>query len=318
MSEGELWERLCSYSDTYTCYSAALATWAAHERANWADLVDPGLWLTVSPRRDGLFGFAHFPPDLRGKLGLVRTGSDRREQALAGVLDELARSGRVIVAGDGFRLPWHVAFGRRHVPHWFVVARTSASPAIVDPFGARNELGVQQAHQAPVSEAELAQLLEGLAGEDPVLALRESLAFGDQTTLPEDCPFQWYIGAPADAARPPSGTSGPDAILMLASHFRQHGQHLEAYRQADDVWSIARHRAFHCRHAESAQSEELLAWATEHGRQLVRKWSHLPPLMMQATLALGAGRDASASVPGTLEQLAELERAAARAHPTLS
>ena len=50
------------------------------------------------------------------------------------MLDESARSGRVIVAGDGFNLPWHVAHGRRHVPHWFVLAATGERPEVVDPF----------------------------------------------------------------------------------------------------------------------------------------------------------------------------------------
>jgi hypothetical protein len=317
VSTDELWEQLCSYSDTYTCYSAAVATWSAYERKDWADLIDPGLWLTVAARADGLFAFGHFPPELRGKLGLVRTGSDRRAQALLGVLEELDASGRVIIAGDGFRLPWHVAFGRRHVPHWYVVLRSQSGPVILDPFSCRNELGFQQAHHAPVSEGKLGELLGALPGDDPVLALRETMALGDETTLPEGCPFQWYFAAPAQEGRPPAGSSGPDAVLLLAAHFREQGQDAQAYSQADDIWSIARHRAFHCRHAEAAREEDLRAWALEYGGQLARKWSHMAPLMMQATLALGAGRGASPSVPATLEQLSELERAAAQAHPTV-
>ena len=139
MSADELWEQLCSYSDSYTCYSAAVATWAAHERADWAEVVDPGLWLTVYERPGGLFAFGHFPPALRARLGLARTGSEHREHAHASVLEELERSGRVIVAGDGFRLPWHVAFGRRHVPHWFVLFRSETGPVIVDPFACRRD-----------------------------------------------------------------------------------------------------------------------------------------------------------------------------------
>ncbi len=315
MSADELWEQLCSYSDSYTCYSAAVATWAAHERADWAEVVDPGLWLTVYERQGGLFAFGHFPPALRARLGLARTGSEHREHAHASVLEELERSGRVIVAGDGFRLPWHVAFGRRHVPHWFVLVRSETGPVIVDPFACRNELGVQHAHLGTVSEAQLAELLEGLPGDDPVLALRESLALGDETVLPEGCPYQWYLATPVDDARAGHGAGGPDAVSVLASHFRECGQDPRAYRQAEDIWSIARHRAFHCRHAERAGDQFLRSWAREYGSQLARKWSHMAPLMMQATLALEAGREASGSVAATLEQLGALEQAAAAAHP---
>lgn len=314
----DLWQEVGSYADTYTCYSAALATWMAYQDADWAWMLDPGLWLTVAERPDGLFAFAHFPPGLHARLGLARTGSSDRSQALSGVLEELDRSGRVIVAGDGFRLPWHVAFERRHVPHWFVLG-SGNGPSVIDPFSCRNELGVQRPHRAAISEDELAPLLEGLPGDDPVLAMRESLALGDEDPLPDGCLYQWFMASSVEGGRPPSGARGAEAVSLLASHLRQHGQDPLAYRQSDDVWSIARHRAFHCRHferlAERTGDEALRAWVTQHARPLVRKWSHMAPLMMQATLALAAGREASGSVPATLEQLAELESEAAAAHP---
>jgi hypothetical protein len=318
-SLAEVWEELGSYSDTYTCYSAAVATWLACEREDWPSVLDAGLWLTVAERPGGLFAFGHFPPDLRATLGLVRTGSGNPSHALAGVLSELAQRGRVIVAGDGFRLPWHVAFGRRHVPHWFVLIQSDKGPTVVDPFACRNELGVQDAHRATLSEAGLARLLEALPGGDPVLALRESLALGDETVLPDGFMHQWFIVASADGPRQLAGAHGADAVSALASHFRERGQDPLAYRQADDIWSIARHRAFHCRHAEDraqdAGDEALATWVAEHGRPVARKWAHLAPLMMQATLALRSGRRTSESVPATLEQLAELERSAAAGHP---
>jgi hypothetical protein len=313
-----LWERLTSFSDTYTCYSAAVATWVACEHDDWSRVVDPGLWLTVGERPDGLFAFAHFPPGLRAGLGLVRTGMDgAAPDAVAAVLQELGRSGRVIVAGDGFQLPWHVAFKRRHVPHWYVVLDAPEGPTVLDPFACRNELGLQEASRRVVGEDELEQLITGLPGDDPVLALREALALGDDAGLPARLRYQWYVRGAVGEQRAPAGAHGPDAVLLLASHFRADGQEPSAYGQADDLWSIARHRAFLCRYAQQRAStdgnEALANWVGEHAAPLAKKWGHIAPLVMQASLALSAGRAASASVPDTLEQLAELERSAAAA-----
>ena len=123
------WTRLTSFSDTFTCYSSALATWVAGEHERWERVVNPGLYLSVTEAGAGRFAFGHFPAGLRQTLGLSRTGADDPAAAVEGVLAELGRSGRVIVAGDGYRLPWHVAFERRHVPHWFVIVGGPADAA---------------------------------------------------------------------------------------------------------------------------------------------------------------------------------------------
>ena len=67
----EAWGDLSFYGDTYTCYSAALATWLASAEDDWASVVNPGLWLRITEAQDGLSGFAYFPPGLRARLGLV-------------------------------------------------------------------------------------------------------------------------------------------------------------------------------------------------------------------------------------------------------
>jgi hypothetical protein len=320
MSAEEIWNRLTSFSDTYTCYSSAVATWAAHEREDWPSAVNPGLTLTILGAPDGLFGFAHFPPGLRAQLGLVRIGAaEPGGEALEGVLGELERSGRVIVAGDGYRLPWHVACGTRHVPHWYVLAGTPDHLEVVDPFACRNELGVQEAARTILAREDLAELLVGLPGGDPVLALRERLALGDDHD-PPDGSCQWFVHGEVTDARPPAGGHGPDAVLMLARSFRERGQDPSAYAQSDDIWSIARHRSFlalHAAHvAKRTGNGELAAWVSEHGEPLAKRWGHMAPLLMQATLALSAGRAASASVPDTLNGLAEREQAAAQAFPS--
>jgi hypothetical protein len=316
------WESLTSFSDTFTCYSAAIATWVAWSEEDWPRVVNPGLWLTLQTDvLGGLFGFVHFPPGLGAKLGLVRAGGEPADagRAVAGVLDELGRNGRVIVAGDGFNLPWHVAFQRRHVPHWFVLADAPAGPTVVDPFACRNELGTQVAFSEPIANDRLAPLLVALPHDDPVALLREALALGDDAGPPDQSRYQWFIRADAGDRRTPAGVSGADAVARLATHFREHGQEPAAYAQTDDIWSIARHRAFLCRHAQALADrradEEGRLWVEQHAAPLAKRWSHMAPLMMQATLALSAGRTASASVPDTLAELAERERMAARTLP---
>jgi hypothetical protein len=320
MSGGSTWASLRAFSETFTCYSAAVATWVAHDREDWMSAINPGLALTLVSAGDGLFGFAHFRPRLRAELGLVRVGVDGpATDAVDGVLDELRRSGRVIVAGDGMRLPWHVAHGRRHLPHWYVLTGQADRLEVVDPFACRNELGVQEAARTPIVRENLAALLVGLPGGDPVLELRERLALGDESDLPGGrC--QWFVAGEVSDSRVPLGASGPEGVLVLARHIREHGQDPGAYAQADDIWSIGRHRAFLAARAAAVAAdradEELEAWVNEHAEPLARRWSHMAPLLMQATLTLSAGRSASSSVPDTLEDLAGRERAAARAFPT--
>jgi hypothetical protein len=314
------WASLLERSDEFTCYSAALATWLAASAEDWGSFVSPGLWLRITEAHDGLFGFAYFPPDLRTRLGLVRVGAADAEAAIAGVRAELERSGRVIIAGDGYRLPWHVAAGRHHVPHWFVLVGNGDGLEFADPFACRNELGVQEAARGPASEEALPELLLALPEDDPVYRLRETLALGDEISGRGPERYRWFVHEDVADSSEPAGYDGPEAVRRLARHFREHGQEPDAYRQADDIWSIGRHRAFHCRQIErlarDTGDEALQSWVVEHGAPLARKWSHTGPLMMQAMLALRAGRQASGSVPTTLEQLAELERAAAAADPS--
>lgn len=314
MSESsDTWESLTALGETFTCYSSAMSTWVAWSEPSWTRSVNPGLWLTLSEAGDGLFGFSHFPPSLRESLGLVRHASDDAEEAVAAILGEVDRSGRAIVAADGFHLPWHVAFGKRHVPHWFVLGALSEGLMVVDPFACRNELGWQSPARQLVEERALPGLIAALPHDDPVFVLREAFAFGDDARPLAPGRFHWFAHADVDGVRAPQGTAGPDAVRRLAKHFRDHNQDPGAYRQVDDLWSIARHRAFLAGWA--AKVAELRGWVEQHAHPLARRWAHIPPLLMQATLALGAGRTASASVSDTLEELAGREVEAGAALP---
>ncbi|HEY6396407.1 MAG TPA: hypothetical protein VIX82_03030 [Solirubrobacteraceae bacterium] len=318
----ERWARVLTHSNEFTCYSAALATWLAAADDDWGSVVNPGLWLRITEAQDGLFGFGYFPPALRARLGLLRTGTDDAAEAIAGVRAEIERSGRVIVAGDGYRLPWHVASGRQHVPHWFVLTQSDNGLEFADPFACRNELGVQVAARGAAMEESLPELLMALPAGEPVHRLREMLALGDEIPEPGPERYRWFVGDDVEAPIEPVGYDGPDAVVRLARHFRERGQDPQAYSQADDIWSIARHRAFLWRYAEArAQARgnaDLKAWVDEHAAPLAKRWGHVAPLLMQATLALSAGRTASASVPETLERLAEQEQIAAETLPRRS
>src|SRR5947209_13419787 len=92
----ERWDELAAAGDLFTCYSAALATWAAVEGGDWGRAINPGLTFTLAERGD-VFGFAYFPADLRCRLGLRRTGAAELAAAERGVLAEIERRGRAIV-----------------------------------------------------------------------------------------------------------------------------------------------------------------------------------------------------------------------------
>ena len=311
------WQALLAHSETYTCYSAALAAWAAFELPSWAGIVNSGLALTLVDAADGLFGFVHFPAGLRATLGLARRGADDSEEGTAGIMKELDRHGRVIVAGDGFALPWHVAAGRRHVPHWFVLTGSSSAPVVLDPFACRNDLGRQEATLQPVDPRSLASLAVAHPGDDEVVTLRESFALGDDARPLERRHFQWFERADADI-RAAVGATGPDAISRLARHFREHGDRADAYRQVDDIWSIARHRGFLAQVAADAAARSggaLVEWVEAQVEPLAKRWSHMAPLLMQASLAIGAGRQPTGSVAETLDELADREAAADGACP---
>jgi hypothetical protein len=315
-----LWERLTSLSDAYTCYSSALATWAAFGSASWSVTLNAGLRLGLAEADELLFGFCHFEPGLRQDLGLVRASSGEPDEAAAAIVAESERSGRVIVAGDGFNLPWHVAYGRRHVPHWFVLASSGDGLTVVDPFTCRNDLGWQEAVLLPLTEGEeLAALAAAIPADDPVHALREAFAFGtDDRPLPA-ARFRWLEQAVAPAGATGAALEGPEAVRRLAAHFRENAIEPAAYRQADDLWSIARHRAYVVRRvsevAAANEDEALRSWSDEHAVPLAARWGHIAPLLMQATLALEAGRTPTVSLPEALAELADREERAAVAFP---
>jgi hypothetical protein len=306
------WDELVGFGETFTCYSSALAAWLAAGDEPWQAPLDGGLHLVLSEEPDALFGFSHFPTPLAARLGLARYGADDAADAQAAIRAQLEQDGRVIVRGDGLHLPWHVACGRRSVPHWFTLVRGEDGPEVVDPFDCQTELGRQRATRHALAWDERAGVAQGLPGDDAVLALREAFALGDDARPLPAQRFGWLAAAAGQhASAAAHGLSGPAALRCLAQHFREHGEDPGAYRQADDLWSIARHRGFALRLAQADQADG--DWVAEQLAPLVARWAHVAPLLMQARLGAQAGRAPSASLPDTLDELAAREQAAADA-----
>jgi hypothetical protein len=311
------WDDVLAWGDAFTCYSSALAVWLAADDAAWATTLSSDLHLALSEEGDGLFGFAHFGPGFAATIGLTRRGADAADEAAASIRAELEAHGTVIVTGDGFQLPWHVAHGRQHVPHWFALVAGDDGPEVLDPFEYRTELGMQRATRLPVSWTQLAGIIAALPGDDPVLALREAFALGLDDRPLSSQRFSWLARSAGGPGSPvPGAATGPAALRRLAAHFREHGADAGAYRQADDLWAIARHRAFFARWAEArAPTAAWTDWVTDHVAGLAARWQHVPPLLMQARLSVGAGRRPSASLPEVLGELADRESAAAADRP---
>ena len=232
-------------------------------------------------------------------------GADDSERALAGVLAELQRSGRVIIAADGFHLPWHVACGREHVPHWFTVIGSSDRFEIADPFACRNELGVQTPERRASDTEALVTMLPAIPQHQPgapparragIGRSRARAAWG--TGINGLRPPRHGRRRRGTAPRPAAGRRRPGGAAPAGRAFETRGQEPDAYGQADDIWSIARHRAFLLRYAESRPEPEASAWVTEHGAALARRWGHIAPLLMQAVLSLRIGRPASTERSG--------------------
>ena len=306
--KAETWEQLAADGGTFTCYSSALAAWSAASGGSWPDELRTGLHLLLTEEPGDLFGFSPFPPSLAAKIGLARHSAGDAGTAVASIRGELEADGRVIVSGDGFNLPWHVACGRRHVPHWFTLVAGPDGPELIDPFECRTELGWQRPTRQALSWPDLEALVAGLPGDDAVLALREAFALGADDRPLSGEGYAWVGAGAAGTATTPGGIAGPQALQRLARHFQEHGAQLDAYRQADDLWSIARHRAFLARHPGAGATA-----AVEHLASLAARWAHVAPLLMQARLAVEAGRSPSSSLPDALIELGERESAAARA-----
>ncbi|BAJ27505.1 MULTISPECIES: hypothetical protein [Kitasatospora] len=284
-----------------SCYGAALAAYLDAIGGGWLPVLGSASPLDVRPEADGVLAFRHLPPGLRaagGPLPLVRRASPSGAEALAGIGDELAAAGAVVVVGDAFDLPWLTAHGRRHAPHWFVVdGHDGGRWHVRDEFRASDDLGDQTPWSGWADDAQLRAWNRRVPDLTLPFLLQERHAFADEgeddAHLHAD--HQWFaVRGPADPAPPPdprpeSWHSGPAALHALADHFERHGGREDGYVQADEIWTAARQRALHARHAEwraGPAADPAEAAAAAALAESAADWARLPMMIRFARLSL--------------------------------
>jgi hypothetical protein len=272
--------------DLLSCYTASIAEYLAGVGIDVDLAIGAQAYLAVRPAESGACEFVQFHTPLRGdvpthSLRLARRRADSPEEAAALITAEVARSGRAIVVGDTFNVPWQVAHATSHAPHWFVVDDVrddAASVHVTDRFEFINDAGEQRPFQGWLAASDLPALATANPDPNPVFAWRDQHAFADREDpdAVATAGYQWYeldgtpwaaatdaagaapgaaplldrlaatqaaAGQAPPGARPGDGwTSGPDAVALLAEHFTAHIGDPAVYDNSDDIWVTARNR----------------------------------------------------------------------------
>jgi len=312
---------LGEWGEKLTCYTAALADWLAPEqRAWWRPLLAGGPTLRIEPAGDGLYKFAHHWRAPAPSLGLALSVAGSWAEAGPALEDVAARHGKVVIAGDGFRLPWQRAWRRRHVPHWFVLRRLGDREWYVDdPLTLVNDLGRQEPAAVVLDPEQLPEACRALPPGSAVLSLREAAALGRDDPVIGPA-YRWLsptgVGGdtrPLATAAEHAGHDPAAALRELAAAFASRGSDPAAYRQVDDLWQALRQRELAAaalaaeRAAQpcAADGPDPDAWA-----EAAQAWRRLLLLLFHARLAAesgDAGDRAGAVVARALSQLADIE-----------
>jgi hypothetical protein len=313
---------LAAWGEKLTCYTAALAGWLAAEGQTWwRPLLAGGPVLRIEPAGDGLHKFAHHWRAPAPSLGLALSVAQSWAEAGPALDDLLTRHGRVVIAGDGFRLPWQRAWRRRHVPHWFLLRRTDDGRLRVDdPLTLVNELGRQDSASVVLRREQLPEACRALPPGSVVFSLREAAALGldDPVIGPS---YRWLSPVRVGDSRrlPPQSAelarSDPTVTALhdLAAAFAAEGTMPSAYRQVDDLWQALRQRELataalaveRVRRPCPADMPDPRGWT-----DAVAAWRRLLVLLFHARLAAESGQlggRAAAVVARAFEQLAGIE-----------
>jgi hypothetical protein len=221
--------------DLLSCYTASIAEYMTAAGIDPDLVIGTQAYLAVRPADGGICEFIQFHTPLRGdtpghSLHLRRRHTPDPAEARARIIAEIARSGRAIVVGDTFNVPWQVAYQKSHAPHWFVMdGFADEAPAgssdrlpgralrvhVTDRFEFINDAGEQRPFRGWVRADAIGSLAVASPDPNPVYALRDLRAFADTGGPPDGdagiAPdgYQWYelAGAPSAAE--------PDTRLVL-------------------------------------------------------------------------------------------------------
>jgi hypothetical protein len=292
-----------------TCYTSALGVYlAADDDRWWRVLADGAPYLAISPAPAGLLRFEHHPCPPARLIGLRARGANDWTAAWAGLQNELDAAGRVIVAADARNVPWLTAYGRKHAPHWFVLAREDDGYVVDDPLDHVDDHGRQFPVRVHLDEDDVRRCCGALIDPSPHLVLREEAALGASESA-FGAAYRWLVCGERVLDRPAAITR--HGALELADNFERAAADPDSYRQADDIWQGLRQRELLIRVLEVEEKLEEIRglpprepW--EHATEL---WRRLPPLLMHAQLLARAGArgESATTLVETLRAIAEAE-----------
>jgi acyl carrier protein len=332
-----------------SCYTASIALLMErvgldHEIAFGSQLY---LAIDVSELDKGSLAFMHYHTPLRGPgatnyFPLERRAALHADEALAGIASESASSGAAVVVGDGYRLPWHIDYCRRHVSHWFVVDQIEReSVHVVDAFQALTAAGEQRPFSGWMPWRDIATFWEPPFWRSPVALARERYALGDREALDAIVRpgYHWFAldGSTGpgsldsdslrrrlaetyafhrDEMRHPQLSStawvcGPNAIRLLAEFVEPRLDDAGFYEMQDDIWVAARNRQLFAlvldRIGSATASPPLRALAAWFRAEVAATWISLVRVLEYCEQSVRRGRAARTLPVDLLRQAADLE-----------
>lgn len=339
------------WGDRLSCYTASIAGYMEACGIDHQLALGTQLFLAVrcAEEPDLRLSFVHYHTPLIGQalthgMQLARRWAADPETAAQRIAAHCSAAGAVIVAGDAINLPWLVTHGRRHTPHWFLVAaidHPAGKMRVVDRFEFIDEAGTQAAFEGWLDLADLGAFARACPVQSHVFLARDTWAFGAHTPPADDpsAAYQWFEAADAPLARAldggqalgllartwmfhsgrqprddlpaPEWACGLAAVRALADYFRAYLDRPDLYAINDDVWVAARNRELFAHLLDRLGAEldiatlrALSAWCLE---QLTPQWHAIPRIMRYNLGSLQRGRRPAALLVETLTKIADLE-----------
>ena len=306
-----------SWGTVLNCYTSALGVYLAVDDDRWWRLLADGApYLRISPATEDLLRFEHHPRPPAALAGLRAQGADDWDETWVGIHDELDAAGRVIIAADAWNVPWLTSYRKRHVPHWFVLAREGDGYVVDDPLELIDLQGSQSPVRVCLDDDGVRQCSGALIAPAPHLVLREEAVLGDHASQLGRA-HRWLVRRESPGAEPSSTWQAPverHGLLDIVERFERDPTNPASYLQADDIWQALRQRELLIRvlGIEEELGELGGLPAREPWERVTELWRDLPPLLWRAQLLASHGREDG------LDALAGALRAVAAAESQLS